>query len=83
MKTVNYYSVEVKYYGDITDYTKEELFAKAQARIDKGVDPFDYSKEYSDEIAKGLDGFIEIEDRYPCNKLAIVKWCYIEDLDEE
>lgn len=85
---VDFFSCEVKYTGDFEDYEKEELFAMAQARQWKDcIDCWDRSEWICLEEAEKLDGAYEIEDRYPCNRLAMAYWSYIDDnpleLDED
>lgn len=82
MKTVNFYSCEVKYSGKSSDYTKEQLLAMALERTYHGVDCFDFSKEIRDDIAEEMDGDIFVE-FFPCNKIARINWSYIaEDIEE-
>lgn len=82
MKTVNFYSCEVKYSGKPSDYTKEQLLAMALERTYHGVDAFDFSKVLRDDIAEEMDGDVFVE-WHKCNKTANVNWAYIaEDIEE-
>lgn len=76
---VNHYSAEVKYSGRFEDYTPEQLLEMAKHRADQGVDTFDYDEEMNQFDAMKLDGAFEVEDRYPSNKLAMVRWTYIDE----
>lgn len=84
---VDFFSCEVKYTGDFEDNEKEILFARAYARQYKNIDCWNRSEWMSLEEAEKLDGAYEIEDRYPCNRLAMAYWSYIDDnpleLDED
>lgn len=83
MVQVNRYSVQVKYSGDFEDYTDQEFFQMALQKCDRGVDAFDYSLEVLESEAKKLDGKVEVENAYPCNSIAVVRWSYIEEAEEE
>lgn len=76
---VNFYSTQVKYHGNLEDYTTEQLLEMAKADQDRGIDTFDHDI-ITDEIeARKLDGKVQIDDRYPCNKICVVSWSYIDD----
>lgn len=83
MTKVDFYSVEVKYHGEwLEDFGKDDLIAKAIYKCDHGVDAYDRTEELEDDKAKKLDGVFSVENKYPCNSIAIVSWSYIhEDLD--
>lgn len=78
MKTVNFYSCEVKCQGNVYHYSKEQLFAMAKTRIDHGIDCFDFSKKLADDLAEKLDGDVFIE-FFPSNNIVRVNWAYMED----
>lgn len=83
MKKVNFFKVEVKYSGKFEDYTKQDFMKMARANMDRGVDPFDHTKELQDDLADAIDCRIIIDNYYPCNKLAQVTWAEVEEGDEE
>lgn len=78
MTKVSFFSTQVKYSGDFEDYKKEDLFKMAIAKQDKGVDCFDKSENFPDTQAKWFDGRIWVDNTYPCNKIATVKWSYFD-----
>lgn len=86
MTKVDFYSVAVKYTGSFEDYTQAEWRAKAQYVCDRGVDPYDCTKEVEtfEEARKLEDEFNYVADnRFPCNKLAYVTWAEIREQDWE
>jgi len=76
---VDYFSAEVKYSGSFEDYTPEQLFEMAKHKIDEGQDCYDKTEEMSQFDAMKIDGHFEVDDRYPCNHLAIVTWSFIDE----
>lgn len=86
MIKVDFYSAEVKYTGSFDSYTHEDWKKMAIAKFDRGVDPYDETVEVETwEEARTLEeknNFVA-EDRFPCNKLAIVRWAYIREQNEE
>ena len=85
MTKVDFYSVEVKYHGEwLEDFGKDTLIERALARVYNGVEPYDRTEELPDDEAKKLDGKFSVDNKYPCNKLAVVSWAEIhEDLVED
>ena len=79
-KTVDYFEVEVKYSGSINDYSIQDLFDMALA---KQASRGDFEPEFTAMIpadhAEAIDGQVEVENRYPCNHLAIVRWSCIRE----
>lgn len=51
----------------------------ALIKMAQGVDTFDYSLELKDEEAEKVDGNIFVEDTFPCNKIATVRWSFIDE----
>ena len=82
MTKVNFYECEIKYTGKLSRYSLVELLAKALDRTYHGVDAFDHCEIMSEEQAKKIDGNIEIIRDYPDNKLAVIGWSYIEEMDD-
>lgn len=80
---VNFYSIQVKYHGAFEDYTSEEFLEMAKAEQYKGFDTFDHDIITDETEARKLDGKFEVINQYPCNKIAVVNWSYIDDLYEE
>ncbi len=84
MTKVSFFSTQVKYSGDFEDYTKEEFLKMAIAKQDKGIDCYEETIEVvSDRIAQELATIIVVDNYYPCNKIAIVKWATIDSQEEE
>ena len=86
MFKVDFYSVEVKYTGSFDSYTPEDWKQKAIAKFESGCDPYDYSIEVKTlEEARALEDENDYTafNRFPCNKLAIVRWACIREQNEE
>lgn len=83
MKTVDFYRVEVRYTGSFNDYSADDFFNMAQARIDQGIDPFLYSDILNDEAAEDIVNRDHIDNTYPCNKIATVRWARIHEEGKE
>lgn len=79
MAIVNFYEAEIKYTGALNDYTLDELLAKALDRTYHGVDAFKHSEIMSETDARKIDGKIEVVRDFPCNKLAVIGWAYMEE----
>lgn len=78
MKTVNFYSCEVKCSGNVYRCSKEDLFATAKMMFERGIDCFDFSKELEDNIAEKMDGDMFIEFSPKTNSVR-VNWSNIEE----
>lgn len=73
---VEFYEVQVKYSGRFEDYTTAELYDLATARDPAEVD---HVEEMSQFEAMKIDGSVTVEDRYPCNKIAVIRWSCIDE----
>lgn len=83
-RVVDFYSVEVRYSGSFEDYTERDLYDMALVKqAQRGDFTPDYTEEMTEEKARDLDGNIEVVNAYPCNKIAIVKYSYIRETNEE
>lgn len=81
MKQVDFYEVEVKYSGDINEYTPEQLRDKAFIKMSQCGDFTPVrTLNFSDDIAKTLDGAVKISN-IPANKICVVVFSYIRDYD--
>lgn len=80
MAQVDFYEVEVKYSGNITDYTVEELYNMARAAQERrgNFEP-SYTKTMTRREAKKYDGDKSILTCFPCNHIAIVQYSYITE----
>ena len=75
---VDYFEEEVKYSGSINDYSIQDLFMMALAKqASRGDFEPEFTAMIPTEHAKAIDGQVEVENSYPCNKLATVKWSHI------
>lgn len=94
MTQVDFYSIQVKYSGSFDSYTEEEIIQMGLAKAGREmIDCFDETKFFGDHEAEELDGKFTVENRFPCNQIAVVRWSYIpekewddeewEDDDEE
>ena len=82
MTKVDFFSVQVKYSGSFEAHTKAYFWVLAKAKAER-VDPFDRQEEFDDDAALKLDGEVWVEDTYPCNHIATVKWAYINEDEED
>lgn len=82
MTKVDYYSAEVRYNGAFEDYDLEAWKEKAREKSCR-CDCFDKTIEEADEFAKVIDGKYYVENRFPCEKIAIVQWAYIREEEDE
>lgn len=78
MAKLTFYKTEVKYSGRYEDYTETQLFLMALAKYDKGDDCYCREIETDAENAKKWDGYYEVENKLPCNKIAEVTWIYAD-----
>lgn len=83
MKKVDFYRVEVKYTGDLEDYTIDEIKVIALSKVYKGVDGFDHTEEREDDKAERINGRYWLENDRPCNHLIDVCWAYIQEVEED
>ena len=79
---VNRYAVQVKYSGRFEDYTINDFTEKAYVKIGTGVDAFDHQDFVTEEIASKYERIFLVENTFPCNNIATVRW-FIKDLNEE
>lgn len=78
MSTVDFFSCEIVYTGSIVDYTFEDLYNMAIAKVNRNqIDPYNYSKEVTDAQAYAMDGTCRIKKLYPRSKRAVIEWCYV------
>lgn len=82
MTKVDYFEVEVKYAGAFEEYDLEAWKQKARAEADR-TDTFYESRYEEDGFAKVIDGKYYVENRFPCNKIAVVQWAYIAEEEQE
>lgn len=82
MTRVDYFEVEVRYNGAFEEYALEDWIEKAKAEADRG-DPFYESRLEDDGFAKVIDGKYYVENRFPCNKIAVVQWAEIREEEAE
>lgn len=82
MTKVDYFEVEVKYAGAFEEYDLEAWKEKARVEADR-TDPFYESRYEEDGFAKVIDGKYYVENRFPCNKIAVVQWAYIAEEEEQ
>jgi len=76
---VDFFEVSVKYTGSFDSYTIDEWKEKARKAEYSGIDCWDHSEEIELEKARKIDGKTEVENEYPCNKLAKIRWSYIDE----
>ena len=77
---VSFYSAEVEYSGDFTDYTEGDLFEMALAKQDRGIDCFDHLDILSEAKMKTLKD-VYVEHTYPCNKICTVSWICVNEVE--
>lgn len=83
MTRVNVYEVEVRYTGAFESYEEADFIANAHARIDRGYDPYLCTEEVADADVEAVTTGYTVDNRYPCNKLAYVRWAEVaEEADE-
>mgnify|MGYP007122035669 CR=1 FL=1 len=82
MTKVDYFEVEVKYAGAFEEYDLEAWKEKARAEADR-KDCFLETREETEGFAKVIDGKYYVENRFPCNKIAVVQWAYIREEEDE
>lgn len=82
-KVVDFYSKQIKYTGSYGGYSPADLVDMAKSTMYGMTDDFDYSEVLDDETAEHFDGLYVVENTYPCNKIATVKWSYIREEEEE
>jgi len=79
---VDYYEAEVKYTGAFEEYTLEAWKEKAMKQAER-CDAFKETREETEGFAKVIDGKYYVENRYPCNNIALVQWAYIREEEDE
>lgn len=80
MAQVDFYEVEVKYSGNVNDYTVEELYNMALAAQEKRGDfSPSYTKVMTNKEARKYDGNKGILTYFPSNRVVIVQYSYIRE----
>ena len=84
MKLVDHYEVEIKYSGNIADYTKEQLYDMAVAAQERRGDfSPTYTLTLSDHDAKLIDGMKGVLCEFPDNKVLVFGFSFIREEVEE
>ena len=81
---VDFWEEEIRYNGDFENLSKTKAWRTALAKQERRGDATPYRTEVMPlEDAKVLDGEVSVENRYPCNKRAVVRWAFIREDDYE
>lgn len=84
MKLVDYYEVEIKYSGKVTDYTVEELYKMALAAQERRGDfSPTYTLKLSNKDARLVDGMKGMLCDFPDNKVCVFAYSFIRKEVEE
>ena len=83
MTKVTFYEAQVNYRGHKFDSSDTDFIDMVTARALMQEDRAVETIAVEDTEARRLDGRFEIIDRYPSNRICVVKWSYIDDWEDE